>query len=315
MATQMKFGVCSLAAFFFFLGLQSAARADTAYMITGSRDFGTINLNTGVYTSTGPTSTGSGPQALSGLGEIGSTLYAESFGSGVGTLYTINTATGALTAVGTDNTFNPIGFGSTLTGLYGLEENNLGKFDLFSINSATAMATDLGPTGLALGGDYTLSTNSGILYFALGADSSNGFASELYTLSTINGAATLVGPTGGPQFGGLVTEGSVLYGGAFNTKQVDTLNTGTGAAAAGPGLTGTTSDFSGLAAIPATTATPEPRSVSLLLFGLLAVGGWVRARLSKQDFRSRSCTSMSGSPKRQRGGSLAEPNLRNRVLN
>jgi hypothetical protein len=277
MTLQMKLGVC-FSSLFFFLGPQSAARADTAYMITGSRDFGTINLNTGVYTSTGPTSTGSGPQALSGLGEIGSKLYAESFGAGEGILYTINTASGALTTVGTDTTYNPLGFGSTLTGLYAVAENNVGKFDLFSINSGTGMATDLGTTGLAPGGDYTLSTNSSQLYFALGADSSNGFASELYTLSIANGAATLVGPTGGPQFGGLVTEGSILYGGAFNTRQVDTLNAGTGAATAGAGLTGTTSDFAGLAPIPATTATPEPRSVSLLLLGLLAAGGWIQTR-------------------------------------
>jgi len=266
----------TIAAGFILLGgLQSAARADTnAYMITVNRDFGTIDLNTGAYTSVGSTSTGSGPQALSGLGEIGSTLYAESFGAGVGTLYSINTTTGALTAVGTDTTYNPLGFGSTLTGgLFAIAENNVGNFDLFSVNSTTGAATDLGGTGLAPGGDYTLSTNSNTLFFALGTN--------LYTLNTSNGTPTLVGPTGGDQFGGLVTEGSVLYGGAFNTRAVDTLNTTTGTATAGSGLTGTTSDFEGLAAIPATSPVPEPRTISWLLLGLLAGGTWVQSRLRK----------------------------------
>ena len=83
MAIQRKFGVCFLSAFFFFLGLQSAARADTAYMITGDKDFGTINLATGAFASVGFESI-----QIGGLGEIGSTLYGLSTGAGVGNLYT-----------------------------------------------------------------------------------------------------------------------------------------------------------------------------------------------------------------------------------
>jgi hypothetical protein len=255
-----------LTGFIVFLGLQSAVRADTvAYELTGNKDFGTIDLDTGAFSSIGFQTI-----QLAGLGEIGSTLYGLSFGAGIGTLYTIDPSTGAITPVGTDTTYNPVNFGSTLTGLYAVDFFK----NLYSVDPTTGKATLLGSTGLPLGSDYSLSTNSGTLYFASGAD--------LYTLNTTTGLATLVGPTGGPQFGGLVLEGSTLYGGEdFTTLEVDKLSTADGAATVGPGVTGTASAFFGLAAIPATTATPEPQNVALLFFGLLAGARWIQMHRSK----------------------------------
>jgi hypothetical protein len=131
-----------------------------------------------------------------------------------------------------------------------------------------------------LGGDYTLSTNSSTLYFA---DSSN-----LYSLNLTTGAATLIGATGGAQFGALVNESGTLYGGQDNLAfQVDTLNTSTGAATAGPGLTGADfgAGFAGLAAIPPTAATPEPGYVSVVLIGFLSAGIWIKARRQRAAVR------------------------------
>jgi hypothetical protein len=257
-------------------------------MITdSSRDFGTIDLNSGLYNSIGQTLSGSSPLELAGLGELGSTLYGASLATGQGILYTINTTTGALTQQGTAALPNYVAFGSTLTTLYAVAEDNSGNFDLYSVNSTTGAAAEVGALGLKPGGDYTLSTNSSTLYFT---DDSAAFTPSLYTLSLTTGAATLVGSTGGAQFGGLVTEGGVLYGGAHNTLQVDTLNTGTGAPTFVSTLDGTSSDFDGLAAIPATSGVPEPRTVSWLLLGLLAGAGWIKTRSNRQRLQPNNRT-------------------------
>jgi len=257
-----------LTGFILILGLQVAGRADPiAYMVTTDKDFGTIDLGTGDFTSDGF----EGVQ-LAGLGEIGSTLYGVDYQAGTGTLYTVNGSSGALTTVGTDTTVEYGAFGSTLTGLYGLKTTS-GTFELFSINPTTGKSADLGSTGLSVGGDYTLSTDSSTLYLAAGTN--------LYTIDTTTGASTLIGPTGSKQFGGLVTETSTLYGGEFNPAfEVDTLNTTSGTATAGPALSGTDlgAGFAGLAAIPPIVTTPEPGSASLLLIGLVAAGILIKAR-------------------------------------
>jgi hypothetical protein len=268
-------GTKIVAALILFFGLQFDARADiSAYMITIDRNLGTIDLNSGVFTQIGPTDSGpSNPIELAGLGEINSSpdLFGASYAAGEGTLYTIDPTTGNLTTVGTYTAAGYLGFGSTLTGLYAIVEQNTdpgaGNADLYSVDPTTGQATEIGDTGLALGGDYTLSTNSSTLYFALGAD--------LYTLNTSTGLPTLVGSTGGAQFGGLVTEGSVLYGGQFNSPaQVDILASNGTASSQSPtaDLSGTSSDFGGLAPIPATTVVPEPSSFSLLLLVVLSAG-------------------------------------------
>jgi hypothetical protein len=241
-------------------------------MVTTDKDFGTIDLNTGDFTSAGFDQV-----QIAGLGEIGSSslLYGASYGSGVGTLYSIDTTNGSLTTVGTDTAVAYLAFGSTLTSLYALEGTS-GGFDLYSIDPTTGQATLVGDTGIAQGGDFTLSTNSTTLYFTE--------SDELYTLNTTTGAPTLVGSTGGPQFGALVTEGGTLYGGEYNPNYVvDTLNTINGTATVGPALSGTSSGFGGLAAIPAIVPTPEPGNVSMLLLVLLTGGLWVKTRLAKRQ--------------------------------
>src|SRR5689334_1344817 len=104
------------------------ARADDiAYAIAGPQ-FGTINLNTGVFSLIGNT----GVQ-LGGLGVAGGKLYA---GTAVGlpgpALYQINMTNGSLTKIG-NSSISYAAFGSTLYGLYASD----GAGYLYNIDPST----------------------------------------------------------------------------------------------------------------------------------------------------------------------------------
>jgi hypothetical protein len=225
-----------------------------AFMGTVSGQCGTIDLKTGAFTLLGNSG-----QALAGMAVANATLYATSYHTSVGTLYTVNPTNGSLTVVGTSS-IDIDDFGSTTTGLYAVGVNG----DLYSINRLTGAATLIGPTGLSFGTWRSLSTNSSTLYFANGAN--------LYTLNTTTGAATLIGNMGGPEEGALLLEGGNLYGGEnLPALAVDTLNTTTRAATVGPSLTGTSSSFFALAPNPLPAKTPEPTTLALLGAGITAL--------------------------------------------
>jgi hypothetical protein len=228
-----------------------------AYVGYGGGSFGTIDLTTGTVTLLGSLG-----QTPAGLGVFGGTLYAESYNA-AGTLYTVDTSNGALTAIGNSGVDYLGGFGSTLTGLYGVGYASGGStLDVFSINPSNGSATDLGSTGLTLGSWRDISTNSNTLYFGNGPD--------LYSLSLINGSATLIGPYGGSaQMGSLVTIGGTLYGADDVNDVISTINPATGAATAGSSSGGS---VWGLAPDPLPAAspspTPEPATWSFLGVGL-----------------------------------------------
>jgi hypothetical protein len=233
-----------------------------AYVGYGGGNFGTVDLTTGAVTTLGTLG-----QTPAGLGVFNGALYAESY-NGNGTLYSVDTSNGALTAIGNSDVFFAGGFGSTLTGLYGVGYASGGSsLDVFSIDASNGSATDLGSTGLGLGAWRDISTNSSTLYFGDGAD--------LYSLNVTNGSASLIGPYGGSaEMGSLVTIGSTLYGADDVSDQIDTINTATGAATAGASSGGSVWGLAP-APLPASSSTPEPATWSVLTvaLGLLLLGG------------------------------------------
>jgi hypothetical protein len=247
------------------IGSAIGASATTAYMVTGTDQFGTINLSTGTFSSLGTTEAGSTAEPMVGLGETGGVLYGAG-GANDDTLYSINTANGALTSLGASATIEYTAFGSTLTGLYAVSTTG----NLYSVNPANGATTEIGSTTLTNGGTLTLSTGSSTLYFAEFASG----AYNLYTLSTSTGAAALVGTTSTP-IGALMWDGvSVLYGGQDSPDplKVDTLSIVNGAVTTGPALTGTASNMDGFAPILTGTGTPEPGTWGLLGVGMVGLG-------------------------------------------
>jgi hypothetical protein len=240
-----------------FMSDSAMKAASIAYAGSNTGAFGTIDLNTGAFTSLGNSG-----QTLSGMAVAGGSLFAASYHTPNGTLFATNPAKGALMSIGSASGVNIDDFGSTTTGLYAVSFG--GTQDLYSINPSTGAATLIGPTGLGYGSWRGLSTNSGALYFADGAN--------LYTLNTTTGAATLVGAFGGSaEMGVLLTEGGVLYGGDDVHNTVDTINISTGAATVGPS-SGLPGSFYGLAPNPIpTSTTPEPGAWGILAGGIAAM--------------------------------------------
>lgn len=257
--------VLCLSLFTVFAGVMKAD--DIAYMGSGSGQFGTIDLDTGVSTLIG-----SSGVTLAGMAVESATLFATSYHTSTGTLYTVNVATGAVTTVGTSSV-DYDDFGSTTTGLYAVDTSA----NLYSINASTGAATLIGSLGIGFGSWRGLSTNSSTLYFSDGTN--------LYTLNTTTGAATLVGALGGSEEeGAILLEDGIYYAGQdAPTTAVDTLNVTTGAATVGPSLTGGGSNFFALAPDPLPSAlppspTPEPGSIILLGTGLTALAALLRGR-------------------------------------
>ena len=232
-----------------------------AYMATSNDDFGTLDLNTGVYTQIG----NMGAQLI-GLGNIGAGLYGGVTLSS--TVEQVNTATGALTALTTSGA-SPTGgwraWGSTTTGMYGIDNTG----ELFSITN-TGVITAIGATGFNTTTwltTYGMSADATSLYFTTN--------SSIYTINTTNGNVTLLSGSDGatPGIGALVFDSGTLYGGegVSPTWFVATVNTTTGAVTNGSSVTGNPGGFYGLATAPPTSSTPEPASLGLFLFGGTAI--------------------------------------------
>jgi hypothetical protein len=170
------------------------------------------------------------------------TLYIANGSGGVaGDLYTVNTTTAATTVVGPilvgalPVAITGLAFHPTARVLFAITSNNSPNLarHLLTINPATGAATDIGALGIS-GADIAFSA-AGTLYM------SSGSASSLFTVNITTGATTLVGATGvGDSGSGLAINGAgtAYFAGNGANGQIVTLNLGTGAATAGPTLTG-----------------------------------------------------------------------------
>lgn len=206
------------------------AGSDTAYVITGAGQFGTLDLHTGAFTALGNAGV-----LLGGLGVYRGNLYGGQHNGN--TLYQVNPADGSLTAVGKSNIADFNLFGSTTSGLYALDSN----FNLYSVDPTSAAATRIGSTGFSAPGCCTaLSSGAPDLYFV----TTLGSGTTLYSLNTATGAPTVIGPTNTGNIGALVFENGTLYAGAYRGG-IYTLNTATGQ---GTSICDSAGNFWGLAA-------------------------------------------------------------------
>ena len=260
---KLKPGRVATLALIALLSLTALAPAGSATLLgidlfTGN--LSSINAANGSATLIGPT----GLNSPIGIAfNPGGTLYALTL---LGGLYTINPNTGAATLVTSVSGFTTgegdIAFSPTGT-LYEVGGANGTNLDLFSINTSTGSATDIG----------TITTNSHDLS-AMAFDSSGNLwvfdqsGSQLFRVSTATGAilATVsvnISGTGNVAGMSFNPANGILYvGTGLGTNGLYTLNTTTGNLfPIGPsGI-----NISGLAFTPA--AVPEPATFGIILAG------------------------------------------------
>jgi hypothetical protein len=196
----------------------SYARAELVYVTRDSSRFGTVDLGTGLYTQIATTSV-----QLDGLTFApNGTLYGVgSDNQGIGHLYTVNPATGALTNVGPTGTFFPV------TSLAAAKDGTVfgegPDGTLYRMNPSTGMATAVGASGVAgLHRRGTLAFGPGDHLFII-------IGNSLYSQDPNTGAATVVGamPLDIAFPGGLVFADGQAFAFDFIPK-IFTINTADG---------------------------------------------------------------------------------------
>jgi hypothetical protein len=233
-----------------------------AYAVDSKGDFGTIDLNTGAYTTVGAPN----PNGYAGVATFSNHVFAE---DGIGNLLSVNPTTGATSVIGNGGVALVVFAGSTSAGLYGLDANN----DLYSVNSTTGAASLIGSTGLGAitdGFANSFAVSSNTLFYTFETSS---MPATLYTLNPLTGTATAVGPiTGADGLSGAGYINNTLYGFSaviFNetSTNIYTVDTATGAAMF---VTPTPATIFGASAL-----VPEPSTLTLAglaIAGLLGGG-------------------------------------------
>lgn len=241
------------------LALPVATQAATfAVQANDNRTFGTVNLNTGVFTQTGISSV-----VYSEFGVSGGNLYSGAFlGSG---FYKINPANGAGTLLGSTGIVNEV-TGSSSAGVFELARDGR----LYGINTANGAATLIGQTNIPVNGTIS---------------SSNGFANlfishndQIFQINTSNAHATLVSSTGPLVFYAMTQIGGIGWG-VSSTNRIATFTPG-GITTPGVFESGTTGLAYAIAGIPGAGvgAVPEPATWALMLAGFGLVGVALRRR-------------------------------------
>jgi hypothetical protein len=241
------------------VGLKAGPIAWATLQTTGTDTFGTLDLNTGVFTPINS----SEPSELQ-LASFGGNLYAlQETGNA---LYQVNPATGSLTSLGSLTL--PLVIGSTSSGLYDVDE----ILNLNSLDPSSGAATSVGATGTpGFENWYALSNSGSALYM--------GVENTLYTVNATTGSASAVGNYGiavagqpEAEMGALLFEGGVLYG-AQEGEWIDTIDPATGLATNISTLQGIFAGefIYGLAPDVPASATPEPATAAVLAIGLAAL--------------------------------------------
>ncbi len=250
---------------------------DYAYML-GSQyggmqnPFGTVDLNSGVFTLIGNMGNG----GFSGLAIANGVIYTEQNGI----LFSVNTSTGVATQIGGIVGSNLATFGSTTSGLYGLRDSGTGQnaATLFSINPQTGAQTAIGPIGSSIIGNglgtySALSVGSSTLYME--------YNSNLYTINTATGAATQVGTTDGNDF---LTSILLFENGTYYTGSgcvFGTINIATGQISPHSSVFGGPGSVHGLAPLS---------SSNNYYFSQLAIGGGFQTTLTYFNYSPQTVT-------------------------
>lgn len=267
---------------FLLVFVTEGARAGTIFASTqvgtSGDNFGTLDTTTGVFTGIGNNFT------LAGIGALNGVLYgaARADVSSVGTLYSINTLTGAPTIIGNSGNFiGWLDFAATSSGLWAIGSDN----NLYSINATTGAATLVGATGV---------TDSLAVWSSLSSGTSGLFLDvqdNLYSVNTATGAATFVGCGGslvfsvcsGPQMAAMGGSDATLYGIDDTINELYTVNTGTGVDTASVAITGNfAGHFTGLSLAPTSVTTSVPEPVTISLFGAGIAGAAALRRRRKR---------------------------------
>jgi hypothetical protein len=278
----------------------SLANADNSAYVTTSGTFGTVDLNTGIFTAVATT------PYLRGLGELNGVLYGDSNDLNP-VIYQINTTTGAVTPIGAAGVALASWFGSTTTGLFALSAAS-SNASLYSINPSTGAATLIGPTGLTTvyGAGPGLATTGGLSVGAQAlyaiVSNADGLTANFYSVNTATGTATLINTISvGVCLKGMAFVNGTLYAGSgYCTagSQIYSIDPATGTAAFVANAAGYP-DLEGLAPVLATTpvtVTSSPSGASLAVAGTGCAPGTYTTPANLTWSANTSCTLSFASP-------------------
>lgn len=264
----MKRATLMLAALALLLGGVEQTRAGPVdYVVSNSKQFGTIDLQTGVFTSLGTADWS--PNDMTGL--PGGPIYGM---DQTDVFRLIDPTNGHSTIVGTTgNRVNAIKFRQDGT-LFGL---SAGAGNLYTIDKSTGTPTLIGGTGISFS-FYDLAFDSSNQLFAVNAPLSGGL-SNLYGIDPSTAAAHLIGPIGF-RVSALQFEDGTLYGfTGLAPRPIISIDRTTGV---GTVLTNQDPLLSAVFGAAPAVSTPEPSTLTLLGIGAVcSLGyGWQRRRRS-----------------------------------
>ena len=164
------------------------------YLAAGSGNLVSVDTTTGNITTIGPLTGLASGHTVTGIAwdKTSATMYAISTNGTVGSLYTVNLATGTLTTVSATTTGSALPIDIAINSAGIMYSMDVGTDILYTINKTTGAATAVGPLGIninfAQGMAIDPATDSLWLAAYIGTGNSG-----LYRCNTSTGAATLVG--------------------------------------------------------------------------------------------------------------------------